>query len=66
MICERSTARGREMQSRTAKSCGPDAPTLASSLAEVLSALPGSDKTLIREATVAKQPGHRGEYDISR
>ena len=30
--CERSTARGREMLSRTAKSCGPDAPTLASSL----------------------------------
>src|SRR3984893_17918516 len=51
---------------RTAKSCGPDAPTLASSLAEVLSALPGSDKTLIREMTVAKEPGHRGEPDISR
>jgi hypothetical protein len=51
---------------RTAKSCGPDAPTLASSLAEVLSALPGSDKTLIREMTVAKEPGHRGERDISR
>ncbi len=45
---------------RTAKSCGPDAPTLASSLAEVLSALPGSDKTLVREMTVAKEPGHRG------
>jgi hypothetical protein len=29
--CERSTARGREMLQRTAKSCGPDAPTLASS-----------------------------------
>src|SRR4030081_3257144 len=26
--CERSTARGREMLLRTAKSCGPDAPTL--------------------------------------
>jgi|SRR5450631_4335880 hypothetical protein len=47
------------MLSRTAKSSGPDAPTLASSLAEVLSALPGSDKTLIREMTVAKEPGHR-------
>src|SRR6266481_3599398 len=33
-ICERSTARGREMLLRTAKSCGPDAPTLASSFAE--------------------------------
>src|ERR1700730_11447562 len=32
--CERSQARGREMLSRTAKSCGSDAPTLASSLAE--------------------------------
>ena len=65
-ICERSTARRREMQSRTAKTCGPDAPMLVSSLAEVLSALPGSDKTLIREMTVAKEPGHRGELDISR
>ena len=64
--CERSTACGREMLQRTAKSCGPDAPTLASSLAEVLSARPGSEKTLIREMTVAKQPGHRGEHDISR
>src|SRR5450631_1247124 len=63
--CERSTARGRGMLLRTAKSCGPDAPMLASSLAEVLSALPGSDKTLIRETTVAKEPGHRGEPDIS-
>src|SRR4051794_37899059 len=40
---------------RTAKSCGPDAPTLASSLAET-----------IREATVAKEPGHRGEHEVSR
>jgi hypothetical protein len=30
--CERSTASGREMLQRTAKSCGPDAPMLASSL----------------------------------
>src|SRR6266700_8213238 len=29
--CERSTASGRTMLLRTAKSCGPDAPTLASS-----------------------------------
>ena len=29
--CERSTASGRQMLLRTAKSCGPDAPTLASS-----------------------------------
>jgi hypothetical protein len=38
-----------------AKSCGPDIPTLISSLAEQF-----------REATVAKKPGHRGERDISR
>jgi len=30
-IRERSTARGRGMLQRTAKSCGPDAPTPASS-----------------------------------
>src|SRR6267142_5652635 len=34
------------MLQRTAKSCGPDAPTLASSLAEVASAQPGLGKTL--------------------
>ena len=39
---------------RTAKSCGPDAPTLASSFAE---ATP--------RATVANKPGHRGEREIS-
>ena len=44
------------MQSRTAKSCGPDAPTLASSLAEVFSALPGSEKTLIRRRRWQKSP----------
>jgi hypothetical protein len=42
--CERSTASGREMLQRTAKSCGPDASTPASSPAEVKSALPGADK----------------------
>jgi hypothetical protein len=45
-IRERSPARGREMLRRTAKSCGPDAPTLASSLAEFCLAQPGSDKTI--------------------
>jgi hypothetical protein len=40
---------------RTAKSCGPDAPTLASS----------SRKQLSR-ATVANKPGHRGEYEGNR
>jgi hypothetical protein len=40
---------------RTAKACGPDAPTLVSSLAEATS-----------QATVARKPGHRGERAISR
>ena len=35
-------------KSRTAKSCGPDTPTLVSSFAEA-----------IPQATVAKKPGHR-------
>ena|SRR5438105_4466702 len=41
---------------RTAKPCGPDAPTLASSFA-------GSDSC---EAMVARKPGHQGERGISR
>jgi hypothetical protein len=40
---------------RTAKSCGPDAPTLVSSL-----------RMIEPQATVAKEPGHRGEHEISR
>src|ERR1700731_965255 len=39
---------------RTVKSCGPDAPTLASS---------GRSNPPM---TVTKKPGHRGEYEISR
>jgi hypothetical protein len=39
---------------RTAKSCGPDASTLASSL------------RIHSQATVTKKPDRRGEYDISR
>jgi hypothetical protein len=46
---------GRVMPTRTAKSCGPDTPTLVSSLAEVF-----------RGMTVAKKPGHRGEHEGSR
>src|SRR5947209_933395 len=41
---------------RTAKPCGPDDPTLASSFRGVTPA----------NATVAKEPGHRGELGISR
>src|ERR1035438_5867983 len=45
----------RAMLSRTAKSCGPGIPTLVSSL-----------RMIEPRATVAKEPGHRGEHDISR
>ena len=42
------------MLTRTAKSCGSDAPGLASSLREEA------------QATVATKPGHRGEREVSR
>src|SRR5450631_1359800 len=51
---------------RTVKSCGPDASTLASSLAEARSAQPGRTKPSIRKATVAKEPDRRGEYEVNR
>src|SRR6266436_5118337 len=54
------------MLQRTAKSCGPDAPTLASSSRDGMSAQPGADRPQIPQATVAKEPGHRGEHEISR
>src|ERR1700690_93141 len=41
---------------RTAKSCGPDASTLASS----------SWEASFSGATVAKEPDHRGEHEVSR
>jgi hypothetical protein len=43
-----------QRETRTAKSCGPDAPTLASSL------------RLAAQVTVAKEPGHRGEHEGNR
>src|SRR5665213_3538934 len=46
--------RGRMKPSRTAKPCGPDAPTLASSLLRNL------------RMTVANKPGHRGERGVNR
>src|SRR5258706_5180294 len=42
------------MLMRTAKSCGSDAPMLASSLAN------------FRGTTVSSKPGHRGEREVSR
>src|SRR5216684_557381 len=41
---------------RTAKSCGPDAPTLASSSRMFKSALPGADRTLVRGRRWQKSP----------
>src|SRR6478736_1664360 len=55
-----AAASGEQMQAgrmtlmRTAKSCGSDAPGLASSLREEA------------QATVATKPGHRGEREVSR
>jgi len=45
---------GRMTLMRTAKSCGSDAPGLASSLREEA------------QATVATKPGHRGDHEVSR
>src|SRR5882724_9883060 len=50
----RATSATNDVDPRTAKSCGPDAPTLAS-----------SRRKTIPQATVANKPGHRGERDIS-
>ena len=51
---------------RTAKSCGSDAPMLASSLAEVSPPNRALDKAITREATVTIKPGRRGEREVSR
>src|SRR6266849_9598421 len=64
-IRERSTARGREMLLRTAKSCGPDTPTLVSSSRSCVGPT-GLRQNLNPQMTVAKEPGHRGEHEISR
>ena len=52
----RKLAQDEREPTRTAKPCGPDAPTLASS----------SWETSFSGATVARKPGHRGEHEISR
>jgi hypothetical protein len=57
-VCGRSTARGREMLQRTAKSCGPDAPTLASSSRRFVG--PTGRRQTIFADDGAKEPGHRG------
>jgi len=60
------TARRRTAVSRTAKSCGPDAPTLASSFCGGERRPTGRTSPPIRKATVARKPGHRGEREGSR
>jgi hypothetical protein len=57
-------ARRRTALLRTAKSCGLDAPTLASSFVEAIRPY-RVDAPIIREATVAKKPGHRREHEGS-
>jgi hypothetical protein len=52
----------RAVLTRTAKSCGPDASTPASSPAEVKSARPGR-QSHIRWMTVTNKPDHRGEHE---
>ena len=52
--------------SRTAKSCGPDAPVLASSLAEMHPAQPGAGWIVNPKGDGGKQAGHRGEPEVSR
>ena len=51
----RVPAKDERQNSRTAKSCGPDAPTLASSRVDSFHA-----------AMVATKPGHQGEREVSR
>ena len=64
--CVRGPARALARQARTAKSCGPDAPGLASSVAEMHPAQPGLDVSSIRKATVATVHGSPGRSRISR
>src|SRR5436190_9031238 len=56
---EQLTPHRRTMLLRTAKSCGPDASTLASSLAEAKSARPGADQPYSRDDgdNKARSPG---------
>jgi hypothetical protein len=50
---------------RTAKSCGPDTPMLVSSSRSCVGPT-GLRQNHIRGTTVAREPGHRGEREISR
>jgi hypothetical protein len=58
-------ARRRTTLKRTVKSCGPDASTPASSLAEVHEPDRASMRH-IREMTVTRKPDHRGDHEANR
>src|SRR5579871_6237043 len=53
----RMMAHDGRLNARTAKSCGPDAPMLASSRPRCERIVP---------VKVARQPGHLGEHEVSR
>jgi hypothetical protein len=58
-------ARRRTVLMRTAKSCGPDASTPASSLRRLVGPT-GRGQNLNPQATVTNKPDHRGEREVSR
>jgi hypothetical protein len=53
----RVKAEDERLNSRTAKSCGPDAPTLA---------LTSRRRVRVSRRKVARKPGHLGEHEVSR
>ena len=63
-VSDRSACR-RAMLLRTAKSCGPDASTLASSFAEA-SRPDRAQTSYIRKTTVTTKPDHRGDHEVTR
>ena len=65
-LTARGPARPLARRARTAKSCGPGAPMLASSLAEMHPARPGSGWIVDPQGDGGKQAGHRGEPEVSR
>ena len=62
----RGPARALARWARTVKSCGPGAPMLASSPAEMHPAQPGSRCIANPQGDGGKKAGHRGEYGVSR
>jgi len=63
----RGPARPLARRARTVKSCGPDAPTLASSFVEMCPAQPGSRYIINPRSDGGKKArSHRGEREVSR